>query len=92
MEWHWQIPIARYGEAWRQGRKLLDRSLRPGAAALYRPTLQARVRVLLSRLLATPDQWRAHVELCDIIYIFHEMIYLFIIFFFSGSKAGLFWT
>ena len=67
MEWHWQVPIAGYGEAWRQGRKLLDRGLRPGAAATYRPMQQARVRVLLTRLLETPDQWRAHVELCDIV-------------------------
>ena len=64
MEWNWQVPIARYDNAWRQGRKLLDRSLRPGAAATYRPMEQARVRVFLTRLLATPDQWRAHLELC----------------------------
>jgi hypothetical protein len=63
MEWQWQIPIARYGEAWRQGRKLLDRSLRPGAAAMYRPMQQTRARVLLTRLLATPDEWRDHIEL-----------------------------
>jgi len=63
MEWNWQVPIAGYGEAWRQGLKLLDRSLRPGAAATYRPVQQARVRVFLSRLLAAPDQWRAHLEL-----------------------------
>ena len=82
MEWHRQIPIARYGEAWRQGRKLHDRSLRPGAAATYRPMQQARVRVLLTRLLTTPDQWRAHVELCDIVSA-STMIYLFIIHLFS---------
>ena len=64
MEWNWQVPIARYDDAWRQGRKLLDRSLRPGAAATYRPMEQARVRVFLTRLLAAPDQWRAHLELC----------------------------
>jgi hypothetical protein len=81
MEWHWQIPIARYGEAWRQGRKLLDRGLRPGAAATYRPMQQARVRVLLTRLLANPDQWRAHIELCEIVSDF-TMIYVFIIFIF----------
>lgn len=63
MEWHRQIPIARYGKAWRQGRKLFDHSLRPGAAATYRPMQQARVRILLTRLLATTDQWRAHIEL-----------------------------
>jgi cytochrome P450 len=91
MEWHWQIPIARYGEAWRQGRKLLDRSLRPGAAATYRPMQQARVRVLLTRLLATPDEWRAHIELCEIVSVF-TMICIYSSSFLFSSKASLFWT
>jgi cytochrome P450 len=64
MDWHWQLPLARYGEAWRQGRKLLDAGLRPGAAATYRHMQQAKVRVLLTRLLGTPSEWKAHVELC----------------------------
>ncbi|KAF8258555.1 cytochrome P450 [Lactarius quietus] len=63
LEWSWQLPLTRYGEAWRQGRKLLDRVLRPGAAATFRPMQQARARVLLSRLLANPKEWKAHVEL-----------------------------
>ena len=65
MDWHWQLPLARYGEAWRQGRKLLDRALRPGAAATYQHMQQAKVRVLLTRLLATPSEWKAHVELYE---------------------------
>ncbi|KAF8258559.1 cytochrome P450 [Lactarius quietus] len=63
LEWNWQLPMARYGETWRHGRKLLDRVLRPGAAATYRPMQQARARVLLSRLLLNPNEWKAHVEL-----------------------------
>jgi hypothetical protein len=47
-----------------------DHSLRPGAAATYRLMQQARVRILLTRLLATPDQWRAHIELCEIVSVF----------------------
>lgn len=89
MGWHQKIPIARYGVAWCQGRKFLDRSLRPGAAATYRPMQQARARVLLTRLLATPDQWRAHIELCEIVSVFTTLglfIKLFIIFFrFQGE-------
>lgn len=65
MEWHWQLPFTRYGDAWRQARKLLDRGLRPGAAATYRPMQQERVRTLLTRLLATPNEFRDHVELCE---------------------------
>ena len=68
MGWHWQVPFAKYGEAWRQGRQLLDRSLRPGAAALYRPVQQASVRVLLTRLLATPNEFQDHIELCEIVF------------------------
>ena len=90
MEWQWQIPIARYGENWRRGRKLLDRSLRPGAAAMYRPMQQGRVRVLLTRLLATPDEWQDHIELCETIYIVTNDIFIHR-FFSPASKADLFW-
>ena len=63
MEWQWVLPSARSGEHWRRGRRLLDRGLRPGAAALHRPMLQTRARVLLSRLLTNPQQWEDHVNL-----------------------------
>ena len=65
MEWYWELLFTHYGEDWRQKRKLLDRSLRPGAAATYRPMQQARARVLLARFLATPNEWKDHVELCE---------------------------
>jgi hypothetical protein len=63
MEWSWFLPTARYAEPWRQGRKLLDRGLRPGAAAAYRPMQEVKARVLLTRILGSPDDWEAHVEL-----------------------------
>ena len=63
MEWDWLLPTARYSETWRQGRKLLDRGLRPGAAAEYRPMQAARARVLLTRMLENPEDWEAHIEL-----------------------------
>jgi hypothetical protein len=63
MGWHWLVPTARSDDRWRSGRRLLDRSLRPGAIALYRPMQQARTNALLSRLLANPHQWQAHIEL-----------------------------
>ena len=62
MSWEWLVPFARYTEFWRQARKLLDRGLRPGTVAAYRPVQQAKARVLLTRLLATPDDWEAHLE------------------------------
>ena len=63
MEWHWQVPFTKYGDRWRQGRKVLDRGLRPGAAAAYRPMEEERVRVLLTRLLASPKEFQAHIQL-----------------------------
>ena len=59
----WLLPTARYNERWHQGRKVLDRSLRPVAAALYRPMQQSKTRVFLTRLLESPSEWEAHVEL-----------------------------
>jgi hypothetical protein len=69
MKWHWFVPVARYTELWRQGRKLLDRGLRQVAAAAYRPMQQVNARVLLSDLLANPDEWEAHLEEL-VIYLF----------------------
>ena len=63
MEWDWLLPTARYSETWRQGRKLLDRGLRPGAAAKYRPLQATRARTLLTRMLENPEDWEAHIEL-----------------------------
>jgi len=62
MGWQWVLSSARYGDYWRQGRRLLDRSLRPAAAAVYRPMQQANARMFLSDLLASPDDWEAHLE------------------------------
>ena len=53
----------RSDDRWRQARRVLDRGLRPGATASYRPIIQARTRVLLSRLLENPHQWEDHIDL-----------------------------
>jgi hypothetical protein len=63
MEWDWVMQAERSDDRWRQARRVLDRGLRPGAAALYRPVIQARTRILLSRLLETPHQWEDHIDL-----------------------------
>jgi cytochrome P450 len=57
------VQIAKYGEPYRLARKLLDRGLRSGAVAQYRPMQQSKARILLSRLLENPDEWEAHFEL-----------------------------
>ena len=63
MGWEWQLPFASSDDRWRHGRRMLDRGLRPGAITSYRPVLQAKVNLLLSRLLAKRHQWEAHFEL-----------------------------
>jgi len=62
MKWEWVVQVARYGEFWRQARKLLDRGLRTGALAVYRPVLQTKAHVLLIHLLENPEAWKAHLE------------------------------
>jgi len=63
MELDWLLPTARYGEFWRQGRKVLDRGLRPGAAAAYRAMQASKARLFLTRMLKDPKDWEAHIEL-----------------------------
>lgn len=63
MEVDWLFPLARMGKYWRDGRKLLDRSLRPGATAPHRRLIEEKTRVFLGQLLATPTAFREHVDL-----------------------------
>ena len=63
MELGWLLPVAKYDEYWRQGRKILDRGLRPGALTVYRPMQVVRAHVLLTRMLESPGDWVAHLEL-----------------------------
>ena len=63
MELDWLLPTARYGEFWRQGRTVLDRGLRPGAVAAYRPMQESKARLLLTRMLKNPKDWEAHIGL-----------------------------
>ncbi|KAH9970772.1 cytochrome P450 [Russula compacta] len=62
MGWEWFLPAARYGEPWRQGRKVLDRSLGPRALAAYRSVQEDKVHMLLTRMLGSPHEWEAHIE------------------------------
>jgi cytochrome P450 len=61
MKWEWIVTFSRYTESWRLARKLLDRSLRPAVIASYRPLLQTKAHVLLTQLLANPDELEAHL-------------------------------
>ncbi|KAH8984165.1 cytochrome P450 [Lactarius hatsudake] len=59
----WAFFLARMGKYWREGRKFLDRGLRPGAAALHRHLIEEKTRVFLGQLLATPNAFREHINL-----------------------------
>lgn len=63
----WLLGGLRKGEPWREGRKILGRSLRPGATVLYRQTIQEIVREYLTWLLATPKEFRSHISLSVVI-------------------------
>ncbi len=63
MEWEWSLATSRSNNYWRAGRRTLDRGLRPVATASYRPMIQAKTCVLLSRLLESPQQWEDHIDL-----------------------------
>jgi hypothetical protein len=62
MKWEWLVPLARYTEFWRHSRKLLDRGLRSGALAVYRPVLQTKACILLTHVLENPEGLEAHLE------------------------------
>jgi hypothetical protein len=59
----WILPISRIGKYWRDGRKLLDRSLRPGATASHRRLIEEKTHLFLGQLLATPKAFREHIDL-----------------------------
>jgi cytochrome P450 len=59
----WITPNLRIGEFWREGRKLLDRSLRAGALPSYRPMMQEKTRWFLAQLFSNPNELHRHIEL-----------------------------
>jgi len=63
MEMDWLLPNSRKGERWREARKVLDRSLRPGATISYRQMMQENTHSFLAQLLATPKDFREYIEL-----------------------------
>ena len=62
MEVEWLLPISRHGEYWREGREIADRSLRPASVSLYHQRIEEQTRWFLSQLLASPADFRGHIE------------------------------
>ena len=61
MNWEWNVGFSNYTESLRHARKLLDRGLRPATIVAYRPLLQTKAHVLLTQILANPDELDAHL-------------------------------
>ena len=59
----WPIFMTGTTETWREGRRLLDRGLRPGAITPYRQMIQEKIREFLAQLFSTPKDFHAHIEL-----------------------------
>ncbi|KAI9441790.1 cytochrome P450 [Lactarius indigo] len=59
----WFFFLARMGKCWREGRKSLDRSLRPGTTAPHRRLVEEKTCEFLGQLLATPNAFREHLYL-----------------------------
>ena len=59
----WPLFMTGMTETWREGRKLVDHSLRPGAVMTYGQMMQEKTREFLTQLFATPKNFRDHVKL-----------------------------
>ncbi|KAI0264199.1 cytochrome P450 [Gloeopeniophorella convolvens] len=62
MGWGTFVPSARYTEAWRQGRRILERGMRPAALVDHRPTQQKQIADLLGRILLRPSEVASHMQ------------------------------
>jgi hypothetical protein len=63
MELDWFVFSVGMSETWREGRKLLDRSLRPGATVSYRQMMQEKTHWFLAQLFANPKEFHHHIKL-----------------------------
>ncbi|KAH9016887.1 cytochrome P450 [Lactarius hengduanensis] len=63
MDVDWLLAFTRYGEDWRERRKIADRMLRPGAMSLYHRRIEENTHAFLSRLFVAPADFRDHVDL-----------------------------
>lgn len=63
MDMDWFVPVTGMCDAWREERKLLDRSLRAGATVSYRQMMEEKTRWFLEQLIANPREFHHHIEL-----------------------------
>jgi cytochrome P450 len=62
MEMDWPLFMTGMSETWREGRKILDGNLRPGAMTSYRQMMQEKTREFLAQLRENPMDFDARVE------------------------------
>ena len=63
LELDWLTQASMMGDYWREGRRLLDRSLGPGATAPYRRMMEDNTHMFLGQLLEAPDDFVSHIGL-----------------------------
>jgi hypothetical protein len=63
MGWEWFHPTTPCGDYWREGRKILDRSLRAGTVMQYRPMQLAKTHDFLYQLLSEPESFHQLIGL-----------------------------
>ncbi|KAH9976345.1 cytochrome P450 [Lactifluus volemus] len=64
LELDWLLPFSKMGDSWREERRLMDRGLR-SASVEYRHMMEEKTGTFLAKLLATPRDFRRHIELFD---------------------------
>ena len=59
----WELFTLGMTETWREGRKLVDHSLRRGAVVTCGQMIQEKTHEFLTQLFTTPKDFRDHVKL-----------------------------
>ncbi len=63
MGWERNIGLMRYGDSWRQHRKLCQQNFHPNAAKRYHPVQLDRVHGFLRSMLHEPEKVFDHIAL-----------------------------
>ena len=60
---HHVLPFASFGAGFRLARRIAERGFRPASLARYFTLQERKTHVLVTRILKTPQEWVAHIEL-----------------------------
>ncbi|KAF7369888.1 Cytochrome p450 [Mycena sanguinolenta] len=59
---HWNLAFMRYGRRWKEHRKVFLQQFQPSQVLLHRPVELQAARLLLQRLLESPDKYERHLR------------------------------